>query len=158
MLGLVLKKRHEAALRSLAASAEMLHEENQAEIERLMKTVKNQVQALEELAANTKEAWARLNIVNAAKEEAESRIVSADERCKVAEAECARIMACHATRVRIGHIPIDPIEMTARARAVEGSIRCEWDLEKIVVYAGRPLTEAEYNATVAAIFPTFNRT
>ena len=88
------------------------------------------------------------------------KIVCAEARAKAqaADAECARITAMHATRIRLCHMPIDPIEMTARARAVEPSIRCEWDGEKLVCYADRELTEAEFEGMVAAIMPRFDRT
>jgi hypothetical protein len=85
-------------------------------------------------------------------------VAEAERHCHEADARCARVTNAHATRVRIGAWPIDPLAMTARARSVEGSVRCEWDLEKIVFYADRPLTEAEYNAVVAAAIPAFDRT
>ena len=86
------------------------------------------------------------------------RLAEAEASLKVAQAECDRLSSIHATRVRIGHIPIDPLAMTARARAVEGSIRCEWDGDKLVFYAGKSLTEAEFNAMLAGVMPVFDRT
>ena len=78
----------------------------------------------------------------------------------MAEAETARVVACHVGRVRIFVMPIDALEMTARARAVEGSVRVQWsaDEKALVGDAAGPLTDAQYNAVVAAISPQFNRT
>ena len=97
--------------------------------------------------------------------ESKSRVAEADKaaadlRCKAAEAETARVCACHAGRVRVFVMPIDPLEMTARARAVEGSIRVQWSADEraVVCDSGRPLTEAEYNAVVAAVVPQLNKT
>jgi hypothetical protein len=148
MLGLVGRKKHEAEVRELREVADR-------EIDRLKRTmaaqdhqnnqaVKAGLQALADAQRRTVDAEDRANVAEIA--------------CKSAETECARIAACHATRVRIGWIPIDPIEMTARIRAVEGSLRVEWDGDKLVIYAGRPLTEAEFNAAVAAFMPQLNRT
>ena len=84
----------------------------------------------------------------------------AQERCKVAETETARIAACHVGRVRIFVMPIDALEMTARARAVEGSVRIQWsaDEKALVGDAGGPLTDAQYQGVLAAIAPQFDRT
>ena len=97
--------------------------------------------------------------------ESKSRVAEADKaaadlRCKAAEAETARVCACHAGRVRIFTMPIDPFEMTARARAVVGSARIQWtaDGKSIICDSGRALTDAEVNAVVAAILPSVNRT
>lgn len=88
------------------------------------------------------------------------RLAEAEASLKAAQTECDRLSACHAGRVRIFTLPIDAFEMTARARAVEGSIRVQWSAdEKVLVGdSGRPLTDAEYQAVVAAIAPAFNRT
>ena len=89
----------------------------------------------------------------------EESLLGAQERTRAAEETCARVTDCHSTRVRIGSIPIfDAIEMTARIRTVEGSLRCETDGKKIVAYGDRQITEAEWNALVAAGTPEWNRT
>ena len=81
-------------------------------------------------------------------------------RRAAAEAECARIAGCHVGRVRIFIMPIDALEMTARARAVEGSVRVQWSVDEkaLVGDAAGPLTEAQYQGVIAAIAPQFNRT
>lgn len=89
-----------------------------------------------------------------------TKLSDAEERARVAEETCAQVVACHAGQERIGHMPINPEEMTARARTVEGSIRCVWSVDNrnIVFYADRVLTEAEFNAMVSVALPAFNRT
>ena len=90
---------------------------------------------------------------------AEEGQLTAQERARAAEEACARVTDCHSTRVRIGAIPIfDAIEMTARIRAVEGSLRCETDGKKIVAYGDRQITEAEWNALVEAATPQWDQT
>ena len=107
----------------------------------------------ERFSEKVSELLTKLSQVEVAKNEA-------GERARVAEETCARVTACHAGQERIGHMPIDPLAMTARAKAVEGSLRCVWseDHMRIVFYADRPLTEAEFNAMVSVALPEFNRT
>ena len=99
------------------------------------------------------EAEAKARLAEAEKE-------AADIRCRAVEAECARVCACHAGRVRIFVMPLDPLEMTARARAVVGDVRIAWsaDEKALVGDSGRLLTDAEYNGVVAAIMPRPDRT
>ena len=122
------------------------------ETERLAKAYLESQEQLTASKASTKEAWERTKVAGFEKEEAVARIAAAEEMC-------ARITACHATRVRIGSIPtFDAIEMTARVRVVEGSLRCEADGAKIVAYGDRQISDAEWNALVAAATPQWNRT
>ena len=155
MLWFVSKKRHEAALREMASKAEVRHADPQAYLQHL-----DQKEALVAAQASTKEALERLKIARIEKEEEEARSKAANERAMIAEAETARVCACHVGRVRIFVMPIDALEMTARARAVEGSVRVQWsaDEKALVGDAGGSLTDAQYNAVVAAITPQFNRT
>ena len=89
----------------------------------------------------------------------EEGLLDAQERTRVAEETCTRVTDCHSTRVRIGSIPIfDAIEMTARIRNVEGSLRCETDGKKIVAYGDRQITEAEWNALMETATPQWDRT
>ena len=99
------------------------------------------------------EAEAKARLAEAEKE-------AADIRCRAVEAECARVCACHAGRVRIFVMPLDPLEMTARARAVVGDVRIAWsaDEKALVGDSGHPLTEGEYNGVVAAMMPRPDRT
>ena len=167
IFGLVGRKKHEAALRELTARAEILRGAAQADLQVVRRTLaqrvaesKTQTEALVAAQASTKEALERLKIARIEKEEEEARSKAANERAMIAEAETARVCACHAGRVRVFVMPVDALEMTARARAVEGSLRCQWSADEraIICDSGRPLTEAEYNAVVAAICPVFNRT
>ena len=167
MLWFVSKKRHEAALQEMASKAEVRHADAQAYLQHLQGTlghraaeIKDQKEALVAAQASTKEALERLKIARIEKEEEEARSKAANERAMIAEAETARVCACHAGRVRVFVMPVDALEMTARARAVEGSLRCQWSADEraIICDSGRPLTEAEYNAVVAAICPVCNRT
>ena len=155
MLGFLSKKQHEAEVLAL-------REVTDREIDGLKQTIaahdSQNDQAVKVGLQALADAQTQLRAIQSRAESAEDQQKVAEAACKIAETECARITACHATRVRIGWIPIDPIEMTARIRAVEGSLRCEWDGDKIVVYAGRVLTEAEFNAAVAAFMPQLNRT
>ena len=154
MLGLISKTKHEAELRVVREIAigniEQLKQSIAANNYDNDQAVKAGLRAVADAQTELRAAQSRVLA-------AEDQQKAAEAACKIAETECARITACHATRVRIGWIPIDPIEMTARLRAVEGSLRCEWDGSKIVIYAGRPLTEGEYNAAVAAFMPQLNR-
>ena len=155
MLGFLSKKQHEAELL-------VLREDKDRAIDHLRQTLAahdyEKDQAVKAGLQGLADAQTKWRAAQSQAEAAEDQQKAAEAACKIAETECARIMACHATRVRIGWIPIDPIEMTARIRAIEGSLRVEWDGDKLVIYSGRPLTEAEFNAAVAAFMPQLNRT
>lgn len=111
-----------------------------------------------EVRAATVAAAIRLATVEASQRRAEADKDSAEQRANAAQAETARIVAAHATRIRICSFPCDPKAMTAKVRAVEGSLRCEWDGYHVVCYGNRPLTEAEFNAVVAVMLPQMDRT
>ena len=143
MFGIVSKKQHEAALLSLHEEAERRERSEALALARQT--------ALSDLGVAFNKKGQELR-------EAQERTQAAEAACHVAEETCARVTAAHATRVRVGHIPFDPIAITARIRAIQGSLRAEWDGDKLVIYADRPLTEPEFNAVVAAIVPRFDRT
>jgi hypothetical protein len=64
----------------------------------------------------------------------------------------------HSEQVRVCSVTVDPIALTARLRAIEPTLRVEWDGDRMVIYSQSSLTEAEYNAVVAAAIPDFDRT
>ena len=163
LFGLMSRKRHEAALQEqktvarqgalvLRLEREEAFARHSLALAQKADELKAQTDALLAAQASAKEAWNRTQVMGVEKDDAVARIAAA-------EAECARITACHATRVRIGSIPtFDAIEMTARVRVVEGSLRCEADGAKIVAYGDRQISDAEWNALVAAATPQWNRT
>ena len=156
MFGLIGKKRHEDAVQKLERQQQDAIDRNLRlglDLDRVTRELKAQAGVLIATQASTKEAWERAKVAGVEKDEAVARI-------SAAEAECARVSACHVGRVRIFVMPVDALEMTARARAVEGSVRIQWsaDEKALVGDAGGPLTDAQYNAVVAAICPVFNRT
>ncbi len=51
----------------------------------------------------------------------------------------------HSNRIRIGTIDVDPLTITAKLRAVEPTIRVEFDGKKLFLYADKVLTEPEFN-------------
>ena len=87
---------------------------------------------------------------------AELRIARA--HANIAERQRETIEAHTPMRFRVCSIPLDPMEMTARARVVESSARCEWDGRKIICYTDSEPTDAICNAIVAAIMPQVDRT
>lgn len=64
----------------------------------------------------------------------------------------------HSTRVRVGAIHVDPEMLTARLRAIEPTLRAEFDGHKVVVYARRHLEDAERRAVMALLKPDLDRT
>ena len=163
----VSRKTHEAEMLRVKREAAVLADMRQTALtdlgvafQRQAAEVKAQAEALAATQLSTKEAWTRANVARTGQDAAEARIKGAEEGKAAAEAECARVCACHVGRVRIFTMPIDAFEMTARARVVEGSVRVQWsaDEKALVGDAGGPLTDAQYNAVVAAIAPQFNRT
>ena len=83
----------------------------------------------------------------------------AEGRCKLAEENLATLTATHATRIRIGSVNIDPIEMTSRLRGtINSSLRVEWDGQKLVIYGNRELTEPELNQLKSVLAWELNRT
>mgnify|MGYP001619832895 CR=1 FL=1 len=162
--GLMSRKKHEAALQEEKAAfgqieldwrvtREDAFTRHSLALAKKEDDLKARTEALLAAQASAKEAWSRTQVMGVEKDDAVARMAAA-------EAECARIAACHVGRVRIFVMPIDALEMTARARAVEGSVRVQWsaDEKALVGDAGGPLTDAQYNAVVAAIAPQFNRT
>ena len=156
MFGLIGKKRHEHAVQALQRQHQAAVDSNLRlglDLDRVTKEFKAQAGVLIATQVSTKEAWERAKVAGLEKDEAVARI-------SAAEAECARVTACHVGRVRIFVMPVDALEMTARARAIEGSLRCQWSADEraVICDSGRPLSEAEYKAVVAAVMPQLNRT
>ena len=171
ILGLVSKERYEQALLAHKETIEKLEQwQHTAEkLEKLVAKLENELeektQELVDTVARTVTMLERSTTLEGelGKRTQEltnmqARAEAAERACQVAEETCARVTMAHATRVRVGHIGVDPIGLTARLRAIEGSLRCEWDGDKIVVYADHPLPEAQINAVVAAMTPQLNRT
>ena len=164
LFGLMSRKKHEAALQEqktvarqgalvLRLEREEAFARHSLALAQKADELKARTEALLAAQASAKEGWNRTQVMGVEKDDAVARMAAA-------EAECARIAACHVGRVRIFVMPIDALEMTARARAVVGSVRVQWsaDEKALVGDAGGPVTDAQYNAVVAAIAPQFNRT
>jgi len=86
-----------------------------------------------------------------------------EAKARVDEIETERVAVTGLLRaarrlVRIGSFPFDPIELTARIRGVEPSLRIEYDGVRIVVTARRALTEAEFNRVCADMGFRLDRT
>ena len=71
----------------------------------------------------------------------------ADQRVKTNNLQQQYDSLCelHSKRIRIGSIVVDPIEMTARLRVIEPTIRVEFDGKRLFIYADRVLTDPEFN-------------
>ena len=59
----------------------------------------------------------------------------------------------HSDRVRVCSVALDPAKLTSQLRAIEPTLRAEWDGAKIVVYADVRLTQAQHNAVLMAVAP-----
>ena len=55
----------------------------------------------------------------------------------------------NAKRFRVGSIDVDPVGLTALARAIEPSMRVESDGQRLVIYSENPLDKPQLNAVVA---------
>ena len=64
----------------------------------------------------------------------------------------------HSNRIRIGSIVVDPIEITAKLRAVEPTIRVEFDGKRLFIYADRVLTDPEFNQLEGMLKVRIDRT
>lgn len=171
MLPFIGRKKHEAAVlrdqaliaaqeEKLAALQERLFEQRQTfmrEETLLKKHNQENLRFAAELQNGLQEAITARGKAEEQVKVLGERTTQAEAACKVAATECARIVACHATRIRVGHIPFDPITLTMRIRTVQSGLRAEWDGDKMVFYSDKQLTESEYNALIAAL-PGMNRT
>lgn len=72
--------------------------------------------------------------------------------------ERERVLGLHAERIRVGHFSADPLEITARLRKVEASLRAEYDGRHIVVYGKHRLTPEQRNAVAASMAFTMDGT
>ena len=52
----------------------------------------------------------------------------------------ANLKDLHSGRVRVCSFPVDPIELTTALRTIDGTLRAEWDGEKVVIYSDVRLT------------------
>ena len=118
---------------------------------RLFKDKKKDKKA-EELAVKVEESHAEIESQKAINQRLLRELVlaqrgerEANDLRLVAENEVERIQSLHSTRVRLGSAVVDPIMMTMRIRAVEPSLRVEYDGTKLVLYGDRALTLPEMN-------------
>ncbi len=86
-------------------------------------------------------------------------IVDIERRLTERDAAMLKVRADVAARVRIGHHPLDVINLTSKVRGeVESSLLVQYVGDKIVVTAARHLTDAEYNQLVDILGFKLNRT
>ena len=152
MLFGISQKKHAAELAELQAHVKLL----EGNLEDAGKIAKNKLQALQDNLVK------ELNL----RHHKEQRLQDSERvrqevegRCKAVEDKLQALSAMHATRVRIGSINIDPIEMTSRLRGtVNSSLRVEWDGQKLVIYGNRELTDPELNQLKSVLAWELNRT
>ena len=80
-----------------------------------------------------------------------------DENTALRE-QLRNLKALHSDRVRICSFTVDPIQLTPALRRVDGTLRAEWDGNKVVVYSDVKLTQARMNALVALLTPQLDMT
>ena len=122
--------------------------------------------AVEEIAALS------IRTIEAAKRRTDTQLVSksemlaealgnyADQKVKIDGLHHQYDSLCelHSNRIRIGIISVDPIEMTAKLRAIEPTIRVEFDGKRLFIYADRVLTDPEFNQLEGMLKVRIDRT
>ena len=108
--------------------------------------------------AGQKELAAELEKERTERVGAERYIQYMKERQAELQQKYENLKGLHSDRVRICSVAFDPAKLTSQLRAIEPSLRAEWDGDKIVVYAGVRLTQAQHNAVLMAVAPQVDLT
>ena len=155
MLFGISQKKHQAAVLEFEKAVSLLGNQVEQERNRAARNFSQLVAEQDKL----QEAHRMQRLAQVQREEAERREQEAEQRAKESSEQLATLSAMHATRIRIGSVSIDPIEMTSRLRGtVNSSLRVEWDGQKLVIYGDRQLTEPELNQLKSVLAWDLNRT
>ena len=142
MLFGISKKKHAAAVLEFENAVSLLGNQVEQERNRAARNLNQLIAEQDKL----QEAHRMQRLAQVQREEAECRAQEAQQRAKESAEQLATLSAMHATRIRIGSVNIDPIELTSRLRGtVNSGLRVEWDGQKLVIYGNRELTEPELN-------------
>lgn len=83
---------------------------------------------------------------------------SAEKERDRAVADFAALQSLHAKRVRIGTFTVNPLKLTAQLRAIEPTLRVEYDGDKVVVYSETLLKEEVHRAVASFLNGQWDRT
>ena len=105
------------------------------------------------LSMQVGEQGTRIESLQAEKVDAQQAIETLkDQKGKLQEAY-THLVALHSGRVRVCSFTVDPVQLTAALRRIDGGLRAEWDGAKVVIYSDVKLTQAKMNALKSLLDP-----